>query len=212
MYCASVLYMIDMETITSSDKLPIHAVVRPLTVYLYQAFPESVKRGILVSHLFQRTADEGLLERTMPGATSLGEFAPLIDKPSTAISFVRDGETQDCVGYGSLFEISGPVGKRRASVVYCFFKRWQATRQMLEAALRTTEAWFRDWGVSTLYGSILNTNSQALKFSETFGFTEIGSAPNFYPGIGDGHIVVLTKEWFERRWLETLKRIKRDGG
>lgn len=181
-------------------------IAKTTTSYLYHAFPDPVQRGVVIAQLYKRTADEGLLEMTMPGTVKMGDFAPVLDKPFTTVAFV-DTDPPDCVGYGSIFELMGPAGKRRASVVYAFFRRWQGTRQMLDAALRTTSAWFRDTQASVLYGSILDANDAALQFALNFGFQEVGVAPNFYAGIGDGTMVALTKARFEERWRSLIEKL-----
>ena len=176
--------------------------------YLQQSFPSATRRADVVYYLYRKTTEEDLLERTMPGHTSLAAFASLIDKPLTVVAFTND-DPPDVIGYCSLFEVCGAPPKVRASVCYCFMKKYHSTRMMMDAAVKATNIYFTS-GISVLYGSILETNGQALSFADSFGFSRMGLAPDFYPGIGNAHLVFMTRDTFEYRWSRYLGHIRQE--
>jgi len=176
----------------------------PLIAYLRQAFADEKARAGVLLQLYFRVMSEKLWQVSLPGFPegSFRDFVRLFDSPHTVLGI--DPETKKYIGLGTLFDVVGLVPRRRASVSYCFFRDFWGTKELRECARRTISVWFKDAGLSVIYGAGLKRNGIARSFAKNFGFEESSVLPKFFPDLpgdsGDAVMLHLTSE----RWAEWL--------
>lgn len=140
--------------------------------------------------LYERMKEDGLQGWTFPGSDSVSLLFFLSCLKTGFIVGMTPGG-KEIVGFGSLPEIEGPEGNRKASTMYCFFRKYHRSETIREIAKLAASFWFNRLGLRLLMGSCLAENLAARKFAASMGFVECGVVPGFFFSDGRARDAVM---------------------
>src|SRR4029077_7341574 len=89
-----------------------------------------------------------------------------------------------------------------ASIGFCFFKEYWGQRVLLELSQLGLAWFFKEAGISILYGTIADWNRVSARYARILGFTRVGTCPMFFLKDGtpiDIELTYLRREDFVGR-------------
>lgn len=164
-----------------------------------------VYRDGMLSTLYYRTQEAGLLEKTFCGDNPThDEFIRMYEPRKKVLQILCEvkshGTEQEKavpVGYSWIDRHHGVDGERAALCGFCFFKR---TRQLRPLGLLGIYYWINGLKIDVLHGVTLEENTPAQNYAYHLGFEFSAMVPryHFYNGkLANALVVTLQKE----RWL-----------
>lgn len=156
--------------------------------------------------LYLRLKEEKTLDLIFPGM-GMGHMNDFVAYMRNAAGFVvpslkMDGKVLP-VGLGWLAEVDGPVGARKGSFGFGFFKEMWVNRERVrwhvDLSTLMLAYWFEECKCEILYGTSINP--KALNYSRRFGFSKPYRLPKFFSRGGvltDAHVIYLEREAFRR--------------
>ena len=157
----------------------------------------------LLSVLYQRTKDDGLLELLFIGdrAPSKDKFIWMLYTKPVVVAFLKptDGSTPQPIGFGWLLEVEERGGWRKANLAVVFFKKWWGTVELKEVSRLALRWWFVELGVNSLWGVTLTRNRMAQRFGVEMGMRHVATLPKFLlrdAGPEDAEMFYLEREEF----------------
>lgn len=130
--------------------------------------------------LYGKVKREGnMAERILPDTTfNLNQFIDYFMKHPPLIGALR--ETNEIIGFAWLNEIYGPVGGRRGSLGFGFFKKYWGTDDIRDCSRFFLQWWFEELKIDVMFGNTLKTNLAAQAFSREMGFQKVADIPKFF--------------------------------
>jgi RimJ/RimL family protein N-acetyltransferase len=133
-----------------------------------------------IPYLYARTKEDKLLRRLFPAEEeiSLPRFIECLSRWPLVIGL--DKATNDVMAYAFLSEYSGPKPWTKASIGFCFLKKYWGMPESRDVARLALDWFFNREGVAVLFGSVLWWNRMAISFSREFYFRELCTLPGFF--------------------------------
>lgn len=132
----------------------------------------------------------------MPLITAARFVAYLKDRP-VLIGMVKPN--YEIAGFGFLYEVEGADGARKATLGFCFFKKWWGSEEIVAIARHCLRYWFEVVKLEVIFGTTRWTNRLAWRFAKNLGFQSVGRVPMFFcknEKLEDMHLIYLKKADF----------------
>lgn len=151
--------------------------------------------------LHSRCKADNLLDILFPGmpAMTVAKFVGYLSGRPIMVGFRKSD--LEVLGFGFLMEVEGKDGARKATVGFCFFRKWWGSSLIRDISRITLRWWFCEAKITILFGSTLWRNRLAWRFARGLGFESVGRVPMFFCKNGileDMHFVYLTADRFLR--------------